>query len=83
MGGEVELVAAGVFRDEAVGEEGGDGEELAEGAADGVGGLVGVVFAGDGDEGDGGGGGGELELGEALLVGGEGEYVGGALELDA
>jgi len=62
-----------------VGEDVLDGEEFAEGAADRVGGGVGVFFVG-GDEGDSGGSGGKNEVADALLVDGDDGVAGGALE---
>lgn len=79
----MEVVAAGVLGDVAVGEDVGEGEELAEGAADGVGGLVGMAFAGGGHERDGGGSGGEVKMTEAAFVDGDDGFEGAALELGA
>ena len=83
MGGEVEVGVAGVLWDEAVGQDVGDGEELAEGAADFVGGLLGMAFAWGRDERDGGGVGWDFEMADALLVDGDDGFDGAALELGA
>ena len=56
-----------------------NGEEFSEGAADGVGGDVGVLFVG-GDERDGGGAGRQGEVSDALLVDCDDDVAGDALE---
>ena len=66
-----------------MGEDVGDGEELAEGTADLVGGLLGMAFARGCNERDGGGAGWDLKLADALLVDGDGGFYGAALELGA
>ena len=74
--------AAFVLRDEAVLEDVLDGDQLTEGAADDVGGLVGSQFLGGGDEREGGGAGRDFEIADALFVDVKHGLLGAVLELD-